>query len=93
MGRCKVISLSDHNGRCEEAGMSTSACCRKYQLALATFYYWCKKITGSPFQSTYIEIKTIPPRPLSGLKELQLDIHFIAPDTKYVAKFQVAQPV
>jgi len=61
MGRGKDISMSDHIGRCEKSGMSASAYCRKNHLALATFYYWRKKITGSPLQATFRELKMIPP--------------------------------
>lgn len=41
--------------------MSASAYCRKHKLALATFYYWRNKITGSPLQANFREIKMIPP--------------------------------
>lgn len=61
MGRGKVISMTEHIGRCEESGMSASEYCRKHHLALATFYYWRKKVTGSALQSTFREIKMIPP--------------------------------
>jgi hypothetical protein len=41
--------------------MSASAYCRKHYLVLATFYYWRKKVSGPPLQSTFREIKVIPP--------------------------------
>lgn len=53
--------MSDHIDRCEESGMSASAYCRKHQLALATFYYWRKKVAGIPVKATFEEIKMISP--------------------------------
>lgn len=61
MGRGKAISMSEHIDRCEASGMSASAYCRKHQLALATFYYWRKKVSGLPVKATFKEIKMIPP--------------------------------
>ena len=61
MGRGKTISMSEHIVRCIESGMSASAYCRKHQLALATFYYWRKKVTGMPAKATFKEIKMISP--------------------------------
>ena len=60
MGRGKVISMSDHIDRCLKSGMSASAYCRKHQLALATFYYWRKKVAVPNLQATFKEIKLTP---------------------------------